>query len=157
MAAPTDPQQLNTARGALPTLRATLLRAIYEAAVAGQALTDARRDKTDTSTEESNAASADGALTAARTAFDNGVQAVNDAISAWFVDTASNNQANSVLPADDVNRMFACNPIVFFPIRIETRFEVTSLKLRVYPDEIFFNSHETALTPDEQTAAQNYY
>src|SRR6266540_5952893 len=60
--------------------------------------------------------------------------------------------------ADDVARLEGNVPIVFFPVRVQTRFETRVvnniqqrfLKIRVYPDEILINSHETALTPDEE-------
>ena len=154
MSAPSDPSQINSARNALPALRFALIDAINNAAVADQALTDAQRTTANPSPQTGNASTADAALVTARTAFDNGVQALNDQITAWLTDTGTE---LPVTPADDVGRMTALNPIVCFPVRIETRFEGTNLKVRVYPDEIFFNSHETALTPDEQAAAKNYY
>lgn len=57
----------------------------------------------------------------------------------------------------EVAALEAAAPIVLFPLRLETRFEGSVLKVRVYPDEIFLDSHEVALTEEEQAAARHYY
>ena len=51
------------------------------------------------------------------------------------------------------------NPIALFPVRLETRFDVTAgvLHVRVYPDEFFSDIHERELTPDEQDAGIAYW
>ncbi len=63
--------------------------------------------------------------------------------------------------ATDVARITADTPIALFPVRIETRFDLTAsppvLKVRIYPDEIWINQHETALTRAEVDAAKQYY
>ncbi|MDQ2659033.1 MAG: hypothetical protein M3Y03_01290 [Verrucomicrobiota bacterium] len=62
----------------------------------------------------------------------------------------------------DFSKLDARFPIVLLPVRIETRFDLTpgrtpSLKLRVYPDEIFADTHEQPLTPAELNAGNAYW
>jgi hypothetical protein len=57
----------------------------------------------------------------------------------------------------DVGRLGASSPIVLLPVRLETRFDAGVLKVRVFPDELFLNIHETALTEEERDAARRYY
>ena len=40
-------------------------------------------------------------------------------------------------------------PIALLPVRLETRLTGTQLKIRIYPDEIFADTHEPGLTPAE--------
>lgn len=40
-------------------------------------------------------------------------------------------------------------PVALLPVRLETRLDGTRLRLRIFPDEIFADTHEPALTPDE--------
>lgn len=66
--------------------------------------------------------------------------------------------ADPVLAAEaDIGRLGATSPIVLLPVRLETRFDGGVLKVRVFPDEIFLNAHETALTEEERDAAVHYY
>lgn len=80
--------------------------------------------------------------------------------------TALQAELTSWLPTDenpfsaaeaDVGRLDANSPIVLFPVRLETRFDAGLLKVRVFPDEIFLNTHEVALTEEERDAARHYY
>jgi hypothetical protein len=52
-------------------------------------------------------------------------------------------------------------PIALFPVRIETRFQVVTdnprLQIRVYPDEILADSHESSLTQQEIDAGHAYW
>ena len=54
-------------------------------------------------------------------------------------------------------------PIVLFPVRIETRFvsppitAADELWVRIFPDDIHTNAHETALTLEEITTGENYW
>ena len=85
-----------------------------------------------------------------------------DAIAKWLDDPASTKTPpDPVSPADDLGRLDAHAPLVLFPVRLETRFEPpgapTVLKVRVYPDEIFLDTHEKALTAEEQQAGFNFY
>jgi hypothetical protein len=62
-------------------------------------------------------------------------------------------------PTADAALLEAQTPIVLFPIRIETRFMTAQRELwvRVYPDEIFADSHEPDLTQEEIKAGDDYW
>jgi hypothetical protein len=50
------------------------------------------------------------------------------------------------------------HPVCLLPVRIETRFaSPTKLLVRVFPDHLQVNGHDTALTADEQAAGQWYW
>jgi hypothetical protein len=78
-------------------------------------------------------------------------QAVKDrlrgALGAWLPEA----------PGDEVARLSARWPIALFPVRLETRFEGRSLKVRVYPDAILANLHEPLLTEAERTYGEAYW
>ncbi len=48
-------------------------------------------------------------------------------------------------------------PIALLPVRVETRFTSDKLLVRIYPDEIFADTHEQALTQAEIDAGQQYW
>ncbi len=47
-------------------------------------------------------------------------------------------------------------PVALLPVRVETRLDGTSLQLRIYPDEIFADTHEPELTADESADGAAY-
>jgi hypothetical protein len=47
--------------------------------------------------------------------------------------------------------------IVFFPLRLETRFEKSNIKVRVFPDEMLINQHKTGLSDNEIRAGKYYW
>ncbi len=61
-------------------------------------------------------------------------------------------EGDGVLPGLD-----PAHPLVLLPVRIETRFKSGYLLVRVYPDEIFADSHERELTHAERRAAALYW
>jgi hypothetical protein len=63
---------------------------------------------------------------------------------------------------DEVALLRAAHPIVLFPVRIETRFDLPPtgpafLRIRVYPDEIFADDFEELLTRAEEEAGLAYW
>lgn len=60
-----------------------------------------------------------------------------------------------------VANMSAEVPVLFFPIRIETRFvhvgNATELWIRIYPDDIHIHTHEPLLTEAEHFAGRQYW
>ncbi len=47
-------------------------------------------------------------------------------------------------------------PVALLPVRIETRLAGTQLRVRIFPDEIFADTHEPGLTADEIAGGQAY-
>jgi hypothetical protein len=149
----TDRVPVQTARQNLADARHTLIGNLYQFELATDALREAKR-KYGTGTTE---------LAAAQSAFDSASTAFNQARDAES--TRVNElqaQLATWLPSgttaeEDVARLPATEPIVLFPVRLETRFDGTQLKLRVFPDEVCLNTHETALTQAEYDAGQDYY
>ena len=47
-------------------------------------------------------------------------------------------------------------PVALLPIRLETRFAGSLLKVRIFPDEIFADTHEPGLTADERADGNAY-
>jgi hypothetical protein len=92
----------------------------------------------------------DSALATARANMSQAQTALNTAIGTWLSGTNTTNDG-------DISRLDASIPIVFLPIRVETRFNGSTLQVRIFPDEIFLNRHEKALTSDEVTAGEAYY
>jgi hypothetical protein len=152
MPASTDRTALTSARAVLDSRRRTLIAALLEAEEASQALTAARRRHSsshpDRVAAQNRKNAADTALASARVEERNARNALNDTLGTWI---------NGVTVDDDFGRLDAAVPIVLFPVRLETRFDGTAMKLRIYPDEIFLNKHEKALTREEHEAAIKYY
>ena len=47
-------------------------------------------------------------------------------------------------------------PVALLPVRLETRFAGSLLRVRIFPDEIFADTHEPGLTPEESADAAAY-
>jgi hypothetical protein len=146
-----DRSALTNARAALQRQRSALVDALYQDYVASQAVLAAQRQSAAAlaAAQAQEAATAQ-ALAQVRDAVARAQGALTATIGTWLA------------PNDfraDIGQLEAASPIVLFPVRIETRFDTAALtlKVRVYPDEIFLNSHETALTPAELAAGQHYY
>jgi hypothetical protein len=66
----------------------------------------------------------------------------------------------SSLPAatgDPLGTIDANLPIVFFPVRLETRFQGATLLVRVYPDDVHIDAHEPELTDDELRRGRDFW
>jgi hypothetical protein len=48
-------------------------------------------------------------------------------------------------------------PIALLPVRLEARFVDAELRVRIFPDQIHLDSHETALTTEERDAGMSYW
>lgn len=59
--------------------------------------------------------------------------------------------------ADDVLPHAATHPLILLPIRIETRYLDSLLRVRIFPDQIHLDSHEPELTAEEVGAGQRYW
>lgn len=57
----------------------------------------------------------------------------------------------------DVSRLSAAYPIALLPVRLETRFVGSALKIRVYPDAIFADGHRAGLTKVEIHDGEVYW
>ena len=156
MAAPTDRTALRNARAAFQSARLTLLGAIDAVGTTAAALEAAQRQfapgRPELLQAQQNASTAVTNAATARAGDKTARANVLTAITAWL---------NSVSVDDDMARLSTSFPLVLFPVRIETRFDLNPtapvMRLRIYPDEIYINLLETALTRDEYNAAINYY
>jgi len=50
----------------------------------------------------------------------------------------------------------ASYPIALLPVRLETRFSGSLLQVRIFPDDIWADTHETGLTPNELSSGNSY-
>ncbi len=51
----------------------------------------------------------------------------------------------------------SADPLALFPVRLETRFFGNQLRVRVYPDKVHLDSHDPALTANEQLWGRRYW
>lgn len=137
---------LRTARDTLDARERDLRAAEYHVLHAERAL-DAARRRADAAAQD--AAAAD--LHAAQTARDDAHTAERDAQT--DVDTAYAALLGSFDPDDPVTALSGDRPVVLFPVRLETRFvtdgSVRELRVRIFPEELHVDAHETELTDDE--------
>jgi hypothetical protein len=87
---------------------------------------------------------------AAVTAEANARQALSSELAKWL----SNDTGTALSIDEELARVGSGYGIVLLPVRLETRFDLTAkvLKIRIYPDEIFADSHEPLLTEEEYQA-----
>jgi hypothetical protein len=154
--ASTDRTSLNQARAALANARVTLTKALQNDAVKAAARDAAQRrfapGVSERTTAEAEAVAASAALASAQSDERARRQDLAQAIANWLANVSA---------ADDLARIASSVPAVLFPVRLETRFDLSVnpavLKVRIYPDEIWVNQHESALTQGEVDAAKQYY
>ena len=149
----TDRGPVQTARQSLTNARRTLINNLYQFEQATDALREVKRKHGARTQELADAQiafdAAQAAFNQARDAEATSVNELQNQLAAWLPDGTT--------PEDDVGRLPASEPIVLFPVRLETRFDGALLKVRVFPDEVFLNTHETALTVAEHDAGRDYY
>jgi hypothetical protein len=146
------------ARDPYTAARSALVRALFEFEQARDALRAAKRERADTSTEAETLAEKEQAFNEARDAEASTHAALQAAILSWLPVPADDSSAAHFAAATaDLERLEATVPIVLKPVRLETRFDGDNLLVRVFPDEIFLDTHERALTPEEEAAAKAYY
>ena len=147
---------IEAARATFASSRSTLIDRQYEFEQASDALEEAKRSMTgeDLAPFESALAAASTELDAALAQHDDAFVSLQDALGEWLA-TDAGAAEDSV--EEDIQRLETETPVVLFPVRLETRFLDGKLKVRVYPDEIFLNTHEVALTVEERDAAIGYY
>jgi hypothetical protein len=150
---PTPRPPVESARSALANARRTLVDRLYDFELAREVLREAQRLETDPDAAQQAFTAAENAFKAARDAEAQRFAELQTAISNWLPFNTNHEQA----AAEDIARLEATSPIVLLPVRLETRFEGAVLKVRVFPDEIFLNAHERALTVEERDAAIKYY
>src|SRR5690606_6218205 len=150
---------VEAARTAFAAARSTLIDRLYELESARDALTQAKRTLTGSDLEdvETELQEADTALRDARALESQRQGELATALNAWIATDASPVTDPLGSAEEDLGRLESATPIVLFPIRIETRFLNNELWVRVFPDEIFLDTHEVALTVEEREAARTYY
>jgi hypothetical protein len=145
---------LRSIRGYLITALNTVGKTAAALAEAKRRYTPDRQEYIDAQTAANNAVAAVASL---RTADKNARDYIHTQLANWVPDDLT-------LDAE-LGRLLTNTPLLLFPVRIETRFGVDSsrnppvkvLRVRIYPDEIWINLHEAAVTQDEYDAAVQYY
>ena len=151
---PIDPalEPVRQARLDLQASRDALVAAIFRLGVGQDGLAGRRAfgQRHGDTTARQNLTAATQAHTAARATERQRREALSQQVSLWLGNRD---------PEADLQRLSTDSPILLFPVRIETRFDLpgNSLLVRIFPDEIFVNLHERALTPEEYEAGVAYH
>src|SRR6266550_596274 len=142
---------LDAQRQALESARLDLRRAAVAVQDATEALAEAQRSGQKHGAE---AAAAQRNVRAATERRDRAAQAVNAAAAKLGGLIVTHLPPT---PEQQVGTLDASWPIVLLPIRLETRFVDNELLLRVFPDDVFGNSHEPELTDGEIADGQAFW
>jgi hypothetical protein len=152
IAHPDGHEELNRRRNALDAARRELRRAAIALREAQASLAKAQR-----STGRGN----DKEVTAAQRRVAETTQARAAAAMQW---RAAASELADLLgttlpptPEAEVARLDADRPIALLPVRLETRFSGNELLLRVYPDDVFADSHEPELTNAELDDGKQFW
>lgn len=151
-----DREPLQTARRALSQARSAVIDRLFAFEKATDELRDARRrlgPGDDLEDFEEEVTRTQGELEQARNDEAQRRSELQLALRDWL----PVNESARLAAEEDIERLLATSPIVLFPVRLETRFDGGVLKVRVFPDEIFLDTHEVALTEEERGAAKSYY
>jgi hypothetical protein len=146
---------LQQARAAWTTQRAQTVQAMYGLSTAQQAYEALSGTLPDSDARvgaaKVAAATAQTALANARTAERAARTTIVNRLGAWL----------DADPDADVRTLSAAYPIVLLPVRLETRFYPpmvpTTLRVRIFPDDIHSDTHEPELTADEGKAGDTYW
>jgi len=155
-----DLQPINQARADYSTAQRNLIAARYEYETALAAYKAKQRVVGDgeigNTKEQDDLDAAQTKFETARTAATSTYEALQGELESWMSDEATEKWLTA---EQDLSRLQEYGPIVLFPVRLETRFDLdqNKLKIRMFPDEIFINTHEIALTDEERSAAESYY
>ncbi len=150
---PTPRANVELARTALADARRNLVDKLYLYELARDALREAKRKTSDPGTAQDAFTAAENDFKDARSEEAQRLADLQTAIADFLPYDESADAAAEA----DVGRLEASAPIVLLPVRLETRFDGSVLKVRIFPDEIFLNTHERALTVAERDAAIAYY
>src|SRR5678815_4265286 len=147
MAAPTDRSGMSSARNDLVEHRNELAKWMYEREKARANRDEALRLFDPNSLEVQNAESAlaitESEVATSRQDILGDTTSLNSRIQGWLKDAA--NPTIVLDPNADLARLTKpTRSIVLFPVRLETRFDAgtSTLKVRIYPDEVMSDIHE---------------
>ena len=155
------PQSFSDARVALRSSRDVTANKLFARTTAQQSLDAALRlgDPSTITAAQNALQTASSDLVTARANEATARTTLNNLIASWLTVSGSS-PPQPLTPDADLARLdLAGAPIALFPVRLETRFDVTAkvLHIRVYPDEFFSDIHEREMTPDESAAAADYW
>jgi hypothetical protein len=134
-------EDLNDARGRYYSARGALEEALWDVSQKELALQEAQRKGSGVVDAQAALDAARNTLESKRTDEFNRKRELRDQYALWVPATLT--------AEDEAARLPSAVPLVMLPVRLETRFAGATLKVRVYPDEIFADALERRLTAVE--------